>query len=59
MNHKKPHKKPFTDAELNRIKIFEEVCREYGFSEVINKPYGLRMKKRGTSITLDYYVYIE
>ena len=59
VNHKKPRKKPFTEEELNRIKIFEEVCREYGFTEVINKPYGLRMKKRGTSITLDYYVYID
>ena len=58
-NHKKPNKKQFTEEEKNRIKIFEEVCNEYDFYEVINKPYGLRMKKKGTSMTLDYYVYID
>lgn len=59
VNLKVPRRKPMTEEELFKIKCFRTACIEIGFLEDFEKPYGLKMKKRGTSFYLEYHVYTD
>lgn len=55
--YKTPKKMPFTDEEQKRISAFQSACRDFGFWEVYEKPYGIKCKKHGTSVYIEYNVY--
>ena len=57
INHKKPRKNGFTEEELFKIGCFRKACMDYGFREEFEKPFGLKMKQRGSSVYLVYNVY--
>ena len=57
INYKVPHKKAFTEQELFKINCFRKACADYGFREEFEKPFGLKMKKSGSSLYLVYNVY--
>ena len=57
--HKTPKKASFTEDEQKKISAFQSACREYGFWEITEKPYGVKCKKCGTSIYVEYNVYAD
>ena len=57
IKHKIPRKKAFTEQELFKINCFRKACVDYGFREEFEKPFGLKMKKSGSSLYLIYNVY--
>lgn len=57
INHKIPRKKEFSDEERLKIDCFRRACIDYGFREEYEKPFGLKMKQKSSSVYLIYNVY--
>jgi len=54
-----PKRNELTQDESDHLEAFKEACTAHGFRMEVSKPYGVRMKKRGTSMYLDYNVYMD
>ena len=55
----RPKKKDFTDEEKSMIEAFRSACFDYGFRKEIAKPYGLKCQKNGSSLYVEYNVYMD
>lgn len=55
--HKTPRAKDFTESEMKKIEAFKKACYDYDFKETFNKPFGIKCKKRGTSVYAEYNVF--
>lgn len=49
--------KKMTEEESKRLDAFKKACKSFGFYKEVPKTYGARMRKRGTSIYVDYNVF--
>ncbi len=57
INHKTPRAKDFTEQEIKKIEAFKKACYDYDFKEEFDKPFGVKCKKRGTSVYAEYNVF--
>ena len=57
--HKKPHKKPFTEDEKLELDAFRKSCYNFGFRKVFEKSYGLKCQKVGSSVYIEYNIYTQ
>ena len=48
-----------TTDEQSRIEAFKKACMAYNFKMEVSKPYGVRMRQRGSSVYVDYNVYMD
>ena len=58
INYKKK-KNILNEEEASRLDAFKSACIDCGFRQEIKKNYGVRMKKAGTSVYLDYNVHLD
>ena len=48
-----------SEDESNRLDAFKKACMAYNFKMEVSKPYGVRMRQRGSSVYVDYNVYMD
>ena len=54
-----PKKAEFTAEEKAKIDAFRSACHHYSFWNDVEKPYGLKCQKRGSSLYVEYNVYAD
>ena len=59
INHKVKAKNKLTETESAHLEAFKQACRKYNFTLEVAKPYGCRMRQRGTSVYIEYNVYTD
>lgn len=55
--HKIPKSIAFTEEEFNRLKCFKKACWDFDLKQEFEKPYGIKMKRSGSSLNITYNVY--
>ena len=59
ISHKTPKKISFTQEEENNLFAFKDACKFFGFNSEVKKSYGIKMRKSGTSFSLEYNPYTD